>query len=190
MSILEGLRSAWIKFSENKGNGGIIHSEDNELIEQKLDAILEIVFENANEDKEILRDALLVISNRRGFLYPVDKKKSKWRYSLAINENVQSYFFELSVCDKKVIEVVATTSLDGNYIVDFSVKYYGDISEFLNYGSDKGTRMIDIKRLEDNSIVYTDLVYLLDLLNNSYSAEFLEDKWVGNIRAPLLAKKH
>lgn len=191
MNVLNGLRMAWIKLLDNKNTSNIVYSDDNELIEKKLDEILENIIKNNADDKGILRDALSEIVNRKGSIYPVDKKKSQWSYRLVIDKDNDkgNYLFELSVSDKKVIEAVINTTLKGD-VLSFNIKYYTDISNHIDYKSNKGTRVVEIKRLEDGSVEYDDRIYSLDLLNNNYSDEILRDNCVSDLKAPLLVRRH
>ena len=191
MSVLDGLRIEWNKLLKNKNTSNIVYSDDNELIEKKLDEILENIINNNADDKGILRDALSEIVNRKGSIYPVDKKKSQWSYRLVIDKDNDkgNHFFELSVGDKKVIEAVINTILKGN-VLSLNIKYYTDISNHIDYKSNKGTRVVEIKGLEDGSIEYDDRIYSLDLLNNNYSDEILRDNCISDLKAPLLAKRH
>ena len=197
MSILNGWRDAWIKLNvrKNKGNSSrnIVYSEDNELIEKKLDEILDSVINSVNSNKISLREALKEISNRKEAIYPNDKKKCKWKYRLVINDDIESYHFELFVDGNKIIEVVANSTLKGE-ILDFIIKYHTnipvDIVQILNCKSFKGTEMIDIYLLEDNSIVYEDSIYSLDLLNNNYSEVTENENLIFYDKITFSGKKH
>lgn len=211
MGVLNGLRVAGIKLYESRkninSNGGIVYSEDNELIEKKLDEILDKVINNGADDKEILRDALYELVNRigliynfdtkKGSIYLLDNKKCNWKYKLVIDGDNGVHSFELhfddrtnkGITSKKVIEAISSSTLKGD-ILDFTIKYHTDISAYLSHESGKGTRMIEIRRLEDGSVSYEDRIYSLDLLNNSYSDELIKGSCISDVRAPLLARRY
>lgn len=192
MSMLKGLRMAWIKLNETKKkdlnlNRDIVYSEDNELIEKKLDEMLEMVI-----DRFRVMNIFDEIINRREFIYSNNKKKRKWKYRLVINDDIESYHFELFVAGNKIIEAVANSTLKGE-ILDFSIGYHInipiDIVRILNCKSSKGTRIIDIYLLEDNSFVYEDKTYSLDLLNNKFSDATKNENLVSHDKSTFSGRK-
>ena len=132
------------------------------------------------------------IINRKDFIYSNNKKKRKWKYKLVINDDIESYHFELFTAGNKIIEVVANSTLKGE-ILEFSIGYHNnlpiDIVQILNCKSFVGTKMIDVYLLEDNSFVYEDKIYSLDLLNNNYSDEIKNDNLVSHEKSTFSGRK-
>lgn len=185
MNILNGLRKAWITLNENKknNNGDIVYSEDNDLIEKKLDEIIKALCERDYSDKSILRDFVYDISNRESMIYPNGKRRC-WKYSLVINKEDGTHHFELSIDGKKVMIVDATTTLKG-YLLGFNAMYQSDISEYLGSSANRGTTMIKIECPKDGIVTFEDKIYSLDILNNNYSNEMLENSIVSEYQASL-----
>lgn len=81
----------------------------------------------------------------------------------------------------KIINAIVTTTLKGD-ILDFSIEYHTDIPIDIvrnsKCKSSKGTEMIHINLLENNSIIWEFNNYSLDLLNNDYSEVTKNDNLV------------
>lgn len=185
MNILNGLRKAWITLNESKknNNGDIVYSEDNDLIEKKLDEIIKALCERDYSGKSILRDFVYDIDNRSSMIYPNGKRR-RWRYSLVINKEDGTHHFELSIDGKKVMIVDAKTTLKG-YLLGFNAMYQSDMSEYLGSSANRGTTMIKIDCPKDGIVTFEDKIYSLDILNNNYSNEMLENGIVSEYQASL-----
>ena len=191
MSIFSGLRNAWIRLSENKSNGDIVYSEDNKLIVSKLNVLLNDLI-NIVDNENGIADALKEF--RDDFIIMRDEMKCKWHYKLVrlsidnVNDN-GNHLFELFVDNRKVIEIVIkiTSNCD---ISDFSIKYLVNVNDYINYGPCEGTKVIEMNCLEEDSFVYYDNIYSLDLLNHSYSEEVLKDNWVSDGKFTFTRKRH
>ena len=194
MNILNGLRAAWIKLGENKKHSDmnfskdIVYSEDNEMIEKKLDEILELLCEIDCSNKSTLRDSLYCIFNRESVIYPKEKKNHKWKYSLVINKEDGTHHFELSVDGEKIMIIDTKTTLNGD-LLNFNAMYHSDITEYLVNTVNKGTNVIKIDCPKDGDVILEDKIYLLDLLNNEFSNEMLEESIVSEYQVSLDSKK-
>lgn len=190
MNILNGLRVAWIKLGENKKNNDmqfnkdIVYSEDNELIEKKLDEILEKLCQIDCSNKSSLRDSLYCIFNRESEIYPSGKKNHKWKYRLVINKEDGTHHFELSVDGEKIMLIDTKATLNG-ILLDFNAMYRTDVTEYLGNKINKGTTFVKIDCHNAEGITFENNVYCLDLLNNNYSKELVEENCVSEVKVPL-----
>ena len=188
MSILNGLRAAWIKLNESKNkdnsNGDIIYSEDNELIEEKIDELLNQLIKMECSRKSIISDFVYAISNRQTRIYPKGKKNKHWKYKFIINKEDGSHYFELSINNEKVMCINAKTTLKGE-ILKFNAMYFADMSDYLCNTGAKGTACIGVDCSKEGIIDFEDKIYALDLLNNNYSNGILEENIVSNHRFSL-----
>lgn len=188
MSILNGLRAAWIKLSENKNkdnsDGDIVYSEDNELIEEKIDAMLNKLIKRDCSGKFIISDFVYDISNRQTRIYPKGEKNKHWKYKFIINKEDGSHYFELSINNKKVMSIDAKTTLKGE-LLKFNAMYVADMSDYLGNTGAKGTACIKVDCSKEGIIDFEDKIYALDLLNNNYSNDILEESIVSDHRFSL-----
>lgn len=188
MNVLNGLRMAWIKLNESKNNvnsnGDIVYSEDNELIEKKLDEMLMLLSKRDYSGKPILNGFVYDISNRQTMIYPEGKKKKHWKYKLIINKEDGSHYFELSINNYKVMKIETKTTLKGE-LLSFNAMYLANLSDYIGNTSNKGTTFINIDCPKDGVITFDNRIYSLDLLNNNYPNEVLDDSILAEYQAYL-----
>lgn len=140
-----------------------------------------------SDNRTILKDFVCDIYNWDTNVYVNGEYSYHWQYNVFNDSLNKHYFIELRYGDMKVMVVEVITSLVGR-ILEFNAKYHVNINEYCNGSKNNlATTVIKINCLDDGNIVFEDVVYNLNLLeNDNFSEDILSENIISEYGASLV----